>query len=281
MQILAYLFYFIAASVSPLQRRWLAVKREGGGQIAFSFQTMLIVALLGTIVLPFIHPFALQGDRNLLFTLVLVCGLTGGLHFVSNYSAQKHVDAGLSTIIVNIYTPVTIIIASLFLHEGLKYTQIIGTVLLLVAMVLVSKKHRIGHFCFDRYFWLMFLSGLALGIDLSSERALMKTTGFTVGVLLSWWAQTLSLGAATLLFKNRTTYSLKNSLVTGGLKFFQSLSWVLLLLIVNNLSVVSAVTTFKVVIIFVAAALWLNEREDLPRKIIGSLIAVAGLLLMK
>jgi uncharacterized membrane protein len=43
---------------------------------------------------------------------------------------------------------------------------------------------------------------------------------------------------------------------------------------------VSSITTFKVVIVSVAAALFLNEKEDLPRKIIGSIIAVIGLLLM-
>jgi hypothetical protein len=34
-------------------------------------------------------------------------------------------------------------------------------------------------------------------------------------------------------------------------------------------------------VVFIAGALFLNEREDLPRKIIGSLVALVGLLLMK
>jgi hypothetical protein len=45
------------------------------------------------------------------------------------------------------------------------------------------------------------------------------------------------------------------------------------------LSVVSAVTTFKIVVIFAVAAVFLNEREDMARKVAGSIIAVAGLLL--
>jgi uncharacterized membrane protein len=56
---------------------------------------------------------------------------------------------------------------------------------------------------------------------------------------------------------------------------------VILLVVVGNLSVVSAVTTFKVVILFVATAVFLHEREDMPRKIFGSVVAVLGLLLMK
>ena len=127
----------------------------------------------------------------------------------------------------------------------------------------------------------MVVSGVCLGLVLSAERALQKTTGFTAGTLFSWWAQSASLGLVALMVRKKTTHTKKEIFITGTLQFFQALSWVLLLLIVGNLSLVSAVTTFKVVVIFVIAALLLNEREDLPRKILGSLIAVAGLLLMK
>lgn len=279
--VFAYLFYFIAASANPLRRRWLAVRHVGGGQIDFAFRVTFIVAILGTIILPQIKPFKITGNVIQLAVLVLICGVMGALFFSSNYYAQKHVDAGLTTVIINIYTPVTIVIASLTLRESLRLTQLLGTVLLLVAMVLVSKKHRVGRFRFDKYFWIMILSGLALGLVLSAERALMKITGFSAGVLMSWWAQTIGLAIGAVIFKSHVNYSKKDILITGGLTFLQALSWVLLLLVIGNLSVVSAVTTFKVVVIFVAAAFFLKEREDLPRKIVGSLIAVAGLLLMK
>ena len=69
--------------------------------------------------------------------------------------------------------------------------------------------------------------------------------------------------------------------MTGILKYLQGLSYVILVFAVGNLSIVSSVTTFKVVIIFVAGALLLRERDDLGRKILGSVVAVIGLLLMK
>ncbi|HET9850478.1 MAG TPA: hypothetical protein VFP35_02530 [Candidatus Saccharimonadales bacterium] len=42
----------------------------------------------------------------------------------------------------------------------------------------------------------------------------------------------------------------------------------------------SAITTFKIVLVFISGAIFLRERQDLKRKIAGSLIATAGLLLM-
>ena len=76
--------------------------------------------------------------------------------------------------ISNIYTPITIILATLFLHESLTLIQVAGTILLLIGMVIVSKKHKIGKFSFDKYFLLMALSGVVLGVCIIAERALQK-----------------------------------------------------------------------------------------------------------
>ncbi len=278
----SYIFYFIAASASPLQRRWLATKKnaDNKGQIHFAFQVTFITIVL-SLVLPFFSTFYLEGNPLYLVGLSLVCGIFGAGYFISSYTAQKHVEAGVSTLVSNIYTPITIVLAMLFLNESLTTIQIFGTVLLLVGMAIVSKKHRIGKFKFDKYFMLMILSGVMLGVSLTAERALMKMTGFSAGTMLSWWAQCAFLGIATIVTKNKSEYSKKDITITGVLRFLQSLSWVILLFVVGNLSLVSAITTFKVVIIFIAAALFLKEREDLLLKIAGSIIALTGLLLMK
>ncbi len=279
---LSYIFYFVAASASPLQRRWLATKKNitNEGQTHFAFQVTLITVVL-SLFLPLFSPFYLQGNILHLILLSLVCGIFGAAYFVSSYTAQKHVEAGVSTLVSNIYTPITIVLATLFLNEKLTTIQGFGTALLLIGMVTVSKKHRISRFKFDKYFMLMLLSGVMLGVSLTAERALLKMTGFSAGTMLSWWAQCAFLGIAVLITHSKSQYTKKDISITGVLRFLQSLSWVILLFAVGNLSLVSAVTTFKVVIIFIAAAVILKEREDLPRKIVGSLVALAGLLLMK
>jgi len=280
--IFAYIFYFVAASASPLQRRWLALNRnvESRGQIHFAFLVALVTVVLSPILL-FLDRFRISGNASTLILLSLSAGLSSAGYWIASYIAQKHVEAGLSTLVSNIYTPITIILAWIFLSEKLTVHQIVGTILLLVAIVLISKKHRIGTFRFDKYFLMMLFSGAVLGITLVSERALQKITGFSAGTMLSWWSQCLFLGLATLVTKSKSSYEKKDIVITGMLRFLQMLSWVILIFVVGNLSLVSAVTTFKVVVIFIAAALWLGEREDLGRKLLGSVIAVVGLLLMK
>jgi drug/metabolite transporter (DMT)-like permease len=280
--ILAYIFYFVAASASPLQRRWLAKHKnaENTGQIAFAFHVSIITVIL-SLVLPLFEPFKIVGSVFVLIVGSLCCGLFGALYFILSYTAQKHVEAGVSSVVSNIYTPITILLATVFLHESLTGIQIFGTALLLVAVLIVSQKHRTGKFTFDKYFVMMLLSGVSLGVLLIFERYLQKVTGFTAGTILSWWSQCIFLGLIMLSTKSKHTYTRKDIAITGGLRFLQSLSWVVLIFVVGNLSIVSSVTTFKVVIVFIAGALFLGEKDDLKRKIIGSIIAVIGLLLMK
>jgi drug/metabolite transporter (DMT)-like permease len=280
--LISYLFYFVAASASPLYRRWLAKNKntENSGQIAFSFHVTVVAVLLSLGLLLY-QPFHIVGNTSLLILATLMCGIFGSLAYVLSYTAQKHVEAGVASVVGNIYTPITIILATIFLSEKLSPIQILGTVILFIGMFIVSKKHRTGKFTFDKYFVMMLLSGVSLGVLITAERFLQKTTGFTTGTMLSWWTICLFLGIFTLITHNKHTYSKKDIVITGTLRFLQNLSWVILVYVVGNLSYVSAVTTFKVVIMFIAGAVLLGEREDLPRKIIGSIVAVLGLLLLK
>jgi uncharacterized membrane protein len=278
--LLAYFFYFAASTASQLQRRHLSLKREDDkGQIDFAFRVMFIT-LFGSLILFLFKRPEFNQDPTTIILLAMVSGVFGSAALALQYIAQRHVEAGLTSLIGNIYTPVTIILAILILHEGLRPIQILGTVLLLGSVILVSRKHRLSRWKFDKYFMLMVLSGVTLGFCLTAERSLIKENGITTGTWVSWGAQVLCLGVLALVARAKSQYTLKDTGITGGLRFLQQLSWVILITIVANLSVASSVTTFKIVLVFTAGAIFLNEREDLKRKITGSLVAVAGLLLM-
>lgn len=276
----AYLFYFVASTASSLQRRHLSLKRDSdAGQIEFAFRVTLITFVLSAVLI-FFKPLQFNQSLTTLILLTIVCGVTGSISIAAQYIAQRHVEAGLTTLIGNVYTPVTIILSTLLLHEGLEPRQVLGTILLLFSVVLVSRKHRLSRWRFDRYFWLMLLNGFSIAFTFTAERSLIKENGITTGTWLSWGATVLFLGLAALFIGTKSQYNIKETSITGGTRFLQQLSWVVLVTIVANLSLVSAITTFKIVLMFIAGAIILKEREDLTRKIIGSFIAVAGLLLM-
>ena len=280
--ILSYIFYFVASTIAPLVRRFIFARKDPDSheQTHFAFEVLLILTL-GSLFFQFFSPLYFAGDKIHLLLLTLVCGICGMLYLILNYTAQKHIDAGITIVIINIYTPIAIVLSSIFLHEGLKPLQIVGTALLLIALVVIAKKHQISRFRFDKYFTMMLLGGVLLGILLVAERALQKQTGLSGATMLSWGAQCFFLGIATLFLKSKHTYTHKEVATIGTFNLLSSTAYVVLVYTVGNLSVVSSVTTFIIVTVFIAAAIFLKEREDLPRKILGSIIAVVGLLLMR
>lgn len=279
---LSYLTYFIFSTIAPIQRRFIIARKnpDSNEQIRLAFEVMLILTL-GSLVFQFFSPLYFAGSKINLFLLSLACGIFGMGSFIFNYTSQKHIDASITNIVVKIYTPIVIILSSIFLKEGLNNMQIIGTMLLLFAMFIISKKHHIGQFKFDKYLWRMLLGGISLGILLVAERALQKQTGLSASTMLSWGSQCFCLGLATLYFKSKHTYTQKDALSVGLFTLMSSSSYVVLVYNVGNLSLVSSITTFTVVTIFISATVFLKEREDLGRKIFGSIIAVVGLLFMK
>ena len=115
--IFSYLFYFVVAILAPLQIRWLTKNKnpENKGQINLAFRVTFIRVLFGVGLIAF-YPFYISGESKTLILLSLICGIFGGIHFISAYIAQKNVEAGVTNILTNIYTPTTIILATFFLH---------------------------------------------------------------------------------------------------------------------------------------------------------------------
>jgi hypothetical protein len=71
-----YLFYFVAATASPLQRRKLSQATHGSGQVAFAFRVSLVVAVLG-LLLPLFSPLEIKGSWLTLSLLTLICSFFG------------------------------------------------------------------------------------------------------------------------------------------------------------------------------------------------------------
>lgn len=280
--IISYFAYFVLSTIAPLQRRFIIARKnpDSSEQIRLAFEIMTVLSL-GSVFFQFFSPLYFAGSKVNLIIITLVCGIFGMGYFIANYTAQKHVDAAVTSVVVNIYTPITIFFSSMFLYEGLTNMQILGTALLLIAMFIISKKHHTGRFRFDRYFIMMISSGIFLAVLLIAERALQKQTGLSGATMLSWGSQCFFLGLATLFLKSRHTYTNKEIMSMGIFTSLSSVSYVVLVYNVGNLSLVSSITTFKIVTIFVAAAIFLREREHFGRKIVGSIIALIGLLLMK
>jgi hypothetical protein len=103
MTILAYMFYFIAATVAPIQRRWLSTKNEGGNKFDLSFKVSLVQSTFALTLL-FFFPIVLHGSYLNIILLLITSGVCGIGYSVSYFTAQRHVEAG-TTRFWEIYIP--------------------------------------------------------------------------------------------------------------------------------------------------------------------------------
>ncbi|OGL30456.1 hypothetical protein A3F37_01105 [Candidatus Saccharibacteria bacterium RIFCSPHIGHO2_12_FULL_41_12] len=278
--VLAYIFFFVAATVSPLQRRHQS-RRTKTDPIVLAAWTQAFVWVLGLSLL-YKADISFSWSWHLIF---LNAGLfiCGPLFFYLSYNSQKHVDATQSVVLSNIYTPVAIILAILFLSETLTLQQIMGAIILFIAMLIISIERATSQsFRFSKYSIYMLSSGVFLGIILFLEKATMNLIGNRVGIVVSWTAQTIGLLILAYALRGIHKLPTKREIFTSGaLRYAQQLSYVTLLIVVGNLALVAAVTTFKIVFIFLGAFVFLHEKEHLYRKFFGVVIAIVGLLLMK
>jgi drug/metabolite transporter (DMT)-like permease len=280
--LLAYLFYFVAATASPLQRR-LQAKKTQSNVLLLATQTQIVVCCLGLLLL--IKPG--QGLGLTVSALPISFGiiLFGGLFHSLSYLSQKHVDAAQTSVISNIYTPVTILLAVLFLNDQFTTKQFFGTLILIVAVLLIAVDNITRRTLrISRYSFMMLASGSSLGVILFLEKLMMNMLGAGRGVFISWVLQLIGLAIVSKVFSKNLIGNkpkFREIALSSILRFAQQVSYVILLVVVGNLAVVSAVTTFKIVFVFAASYILLDERTHIKRKVVGSLLALIGLLLTK
>ena len=280
---LVLILYFIISTASTLQRRLYAKQTKVSPALVSFVSHTLFVFPLGIL-------YVLLSGENLEIpniTIILWSVLAAFLQAIFNvlsFKSQKEVDATQYTIIANIYTPITVIVSALLIHEGLTTLQYIGMAFLVIGAIVVSAKgFTTKTFRFDSYTLLATLSGVALGFALVAERSAIKLGGLAVYFLVGWGIQALIqfliAWPERQQLKSLPGKEMKQIALMGILRFGQLFTFLVATKLAGNLALLSSLTTFKVVLVFVASFYILKEKDHLWRKVIGCILATVGLLL--
>lgn len=245
--------------------------------IVFQFICTMIVggfALYKGFVLP---PFSLY-PINFLFQAVLY-----GLGTVCIFYANKYLEASESTIISTLESVVTIVTAVILLGEIFTMKNFIGALLIILAVIFVVYEKK-----FTLNKGILFTLGMSIcyGLAITNDAFLVKrsevfsylTIGFlTPGLLLLllYPKSLLKLGyykdTKTLLklFLLSFTYSV------GAIFFF------LALFSGAQASQLTPIGQSSVIVTVLLATLFLKERKNIFKKIVGSIFVFIGILLLK
>lgn len=278
------LLYFAFSTANSLLQRRLAVTT--------TLPPRLVSALLfGAVMYPVALGVALiRGDiwinwQPITIALFLAAGLmVGGFNSVA-LQLNKRVDATQYVILMNLYTPVTVLIGAFILNEAFSAKQFIGMLLLLIGAILVAiKGFNRRAFRFDKFSLLLALASVALGIGLATEKAVLSYASASAYMIFGWGIQ-----IALLAFLARKDWHIIPSItrkqwsgiITLGLaRAGHMLGFFLSVALSRNVALIASVSSFRVPLVFIAGFFILKERDHLLRKVCGVAIATLGLLLL-
>lgn len=233
-----------------------------------------------------LRPASLQ-----IYLILLLSGFIGiAIGDTLLFSSLNHLGAGLTAIVVCMYSPFIITLSLIFLEEKLTMLQVLGAVIIICAVLIatIRKEERSKNN-------KQLVKGVVLGVLASASMAvgvvimkpileasplvwttLVRLCGGIIGLALVFLVYPQRRVLVESLTTTRSwTYTIVGSLVgayaamfvwLGGMKYTQA-------------SVASALNQTSTVFIFIFAALFLKERMNL-RKTIGVVLAFAGSVLV-
>lgn len=200
--------------------------------------------------------------------------------------AQKHVETAPYMVLRQVSVPVSVLLATLFLNESLNTKQIVGMVVIMLGTYLIASnggKIKIKHF--SRYEMMTIGYGVYLAFYSIIIRYVQIETSLSTVLIVGGLLELIPSYVTTHKVSSKISLeklSRKEVLLAGFIGLFSAIHIVTFWLAVNysqNISLVSSVSSFRIVTIFVGSYLLLNEKSDFKLKLAGTLVALVGLLL--
>lgn len=200
----------------------------------------------------------------------------------SRFLVFKYLDASDASIIGNISVVISIIGALFLYHESLSLPKISGSLLIILALFIISQsKSKSSHFTLNGLlFGILIFSFLGIGSMLDKAGTIYFNSS-TYSILV-WVIPTFM-----VYFPYIKTSEIKTEIKIGNWKLafaalLNALGYIYILKAfeiseATKVLPLAQTSTFFTVIL---AALFLNEKDNLPRKIVCAIIAIAGSCLL-
>ena len=274
--------YFIANTMCRLLIRVFTQKTKldaYSASFAITISTYIVGLAYGLLRLE--QPL-LQGFTPMAALLVFGVGMMQVFAGKIAVITQKHIETAQYSVIRMLQVPISVVISTLFLGEALTLVQTVGMLSILAGVSIVStggKIPRLKHF--GRYELLTIANSAFLGVYTVFNRYLIEQT--SLSTLMVVWAGIEMIPLLATIIKRPTQMPAKSDIVLalgiGATAVLNIVAFWLAVAIAGNVALVSSLSAFRVVAIFAGSYLILKEKNNLTPKIIGSLLAVVGLLL--
>ena len=282
---LAVAIHLAASTAFALFYRKFAQVHSGKALLSTALMYITTVLAIGVIAA------LMYGNVSFHFPVYLWLYLVlGGVLFavanVTAFMANTHIDAGQFSIISNFKVVVTIFVSSLLLRETLSGIQLVGVILLLIAAFIVtSLKFNKKTLTVDKFTIIAGISAALFGLGISNEKFLLNNMSFSTYLIAGWGMQTAAMVVIAAKELHGTQDFLKNGsgkriMVLGMLRACAGLGLVYALNTLGNSSLIAGMTSYTTALVVVGSYFILKEKDGIRVKIIGTVAATIGLLLL-
>src|SRR3989344_6139666 len=275
------LISIVLFSVGTLLQRILMKGKESDPiaySIVFQLLTGIIIASYGFLFANMDFPEVVPLTNILLMTLLWTSAN------IFSFTAIKYIDVSRYTIVFSSRLFFTVIASSLFLGEFLNTRQWLGAILIFASIYIVTQK-RGEKLAFTKYDAFSILAAMSFGFANTNDRFLLRTFELYPYVAIAFVFPAIFTAIIKpkhlkhlRVFAERTI--LKKMLFLCLFYSVSSLAFFRALQVAPNSSQVVAVNLTTVILTVLLAVIFLRERKNLGRKLLGATISFIGLLLV-
>jgi uncharacterized membrane protein len=220
-------------------------------------------------------------NQNLLFFLLAAILWGSGTIFL--FRALQHLESSQVTILGSTKVLVTIVTAIIFLHESFNLQKLIGTIIIIIAIVLVSgfKKGMKFNNGMIYIFGMALCYGIALVVDTGIVKhydpiSYLAVSNILIGTLLLIRFPKVIKQARSFFKLN----FLKKMLPVGILSSSQAMAYYSALSS-GQASQIASINQSQVIVTILLAVILLKERSNLLLKLIAAVLTTIGVILLK
>lgn len=248
---------------------------------ALTVLLQMTAGLVALVLCPFFD-FKFPTDSN----LYIMLGVAIIFYAISdriNTTVRSGIEASTFSMLKQLSTTFMIFAGLIFLKEQFILTKFIGAMLIIFSNVLIFYKK--GKFEFNKYILLSILSNIAYTIALFLDVNISDSFNLPFYVAL-----TLIIPALLIMIFERIKLSeIRNELVNGNKKaiFITAISWGTMIIAqlrayqLGNVTVIAPLCALTVILNVIVGYLFLNERDNLLRKIISAILIIISIILIK
>lgn len=200
-----------------------------------------------------------------------------------NTTVRSGIEASTFSMLKQLSTTFMIFAGLIFLKEEFVLTKFIGAMLIIFSNVLIFYKK--GKIEFNKYILLGILSNMSFTVALFLDVNISDHFNLPFYVALTLIIPALLI----MIFERIKPSEIKNELTNGNKKaiLITAISWAITIIVqlrayqLGNVTVIAPLCALTVMLNVIVGYLFLNERDNLLRKIISAILIIISIILIK